>query len=98
MTSSEHPDSSFYFELMQQYESDDIFYTATFTLKKDELGNILLYPDERFVRKQACVYSHGSVIFEGEMPSMMLIAMQPDINPKHLHDLLQLRIELITEV
>lgn len=87
----------FYFDLLQQHEFDDIFYTSTFTLKRDETGNIILYPDEKYVNKKACVYSHSSVIFEGEMPEMMLIAVQPGINPKHLHDILQLRIEFTSD-
>jgi len=88
---------AFYFDLLQQHELDDIFYTSTFTLKRDNTGNILLYPDEKYVNKKACVYSHNSVIFEGDMPEMMLIAVQPGINPKHLHDILQLRIEFTSD-
>jgi hypothetical protein len=94
MQDSNNKDSAFYFELLQQYEMDDIFYTSTFTLKRDELGNIILYPDARYLNKQTCIYSHNAVIFEGEMPEMMLIAVQPGLNPRHLHDILQLRIEL----
>ena len=87
-------ENTFYYDLLQQQEYDDIFYTATFTLKKDDIGNIILYPDEKFINKKTCIYSHNSIIFEGEMPEMMLIAVQPGINPKHLHDMLQLRIEM----
>lgn len=87
----------FYFDLLQQFDWDDIFYASTFTLKQDETGNIILYPDEKYVNKKACVYSHNSIIYEGEMPEMMLIAVQPGIKPMHLHDILQLRIELTTD-
>jgi len=87
-------DRELYFQLLQQEEDDDIFYAATFTLKKDENGNILLYPDDRYVKKQAQILSHSNVIFEGEIPEMMLIAVSPGLNPKPLHDLLQLRIDL----
>jgi hypothetical protein len=90
-------DIAFYFELLQQYELDDIFYTSTFTLKKDDTGNIILYPDAKFINKKSCVYSHSSVIYEGDMPEMMLIAVQPGINPRHLHDILQLRIEMVSD-
>jgi hypothetical protein len=93
----ESKDIAFYFELLQQYDLDDIFYTSTFTLKKDETGNIILYPDAKFINKKSCVYSHNSVIFEGDMPEMMLIAVQPGIDPRHLHDILQLRIEMIAD-
>lgn len=88
-------DNTFYYDLLQQHEYGDIFYTATFTLKKDDIGNIILYPDDKYVNKQTCIYSHNSIIFEGEMPEMMLIAVQPGIHPKHLNDMLQLRIEMI---
>lgn len=91
-------DNTFYYDLLQQHEFDDIFYTSTFTLKKDDNGNIILYPDDRFINKVACIYSHNSIIFEGAMPDMMLIAVQPGINPKHLHDMLQLRIEITANV
>lgn len=87
-------ENTFYYDLLQQHEFDDIYYTSTFTLKKDEKGNIILYPDDKFINKKTCIYSHNSIIFEGEMPDMMLIAVQPGINPKHLHDMLQLRIEI----
>jgi hypothetical protein len=90
-------ENSFYYDLLQQHEFDDIYYTSTFTLKKDEKGNIILYPDDKFVNKKTCIYSHNSIIFDGEMPDMMLIAVQPGINPKHLHDMLQLRIELTND-
>ena len=90
-------DIAFYFELLQQQELDDIFYTSTFTLKKDDTGNIILYPDAKFVNKKSCVFSHNSVIFEGDMPEMMLIAVQPGLKPRHLHDILQLRIEMISD-
>jgi len=94
MQDKENEEITFLFELLQQYDWDDIFYAATYTLKQDETGNIILYPDNRFVNKQICIYSHNSIIFEGEMPEKMLIAVQPGINPKLLHDILQLRIEL----
>jgi hypothetical protein len=97
MQEKENQDIAFYFELLQQYELDDIFYTTTFTLKRDETGNIILYPDTRFQNRKICVYSHSSVIFEGEMPEMMLIAVHPGLNPRHLHDILQLRIELASD-
>jgi len=90
-------DNAFYYNLLQQNDYDDIFYTSSFTLKKDNTGNIILYPDERFINKKSCVYSHNSIIFEGEMPEMMLIAVQPGIHPKHLHDMLQLRIEITAD-
>jgi hypothetical protein len=90
-------DNAFYYDLLQQQEYDDIFYTSTFTLKKDEIGNIILYPDEKFINKKTSIFSHNSVIFEGEMPDMMLIAVQPGLNPKHLHDMLQLRLEMASD-
>lgn len=90
-------DNTFYYDLLQQNDFDDIFYTSSFTLKKDNTGNIILYPDERFINKKSCVFSHNSIIFEGEMPEMMLIAVQPGIDPKHLHDILQLRIEITAD-
>ena len=93
----ETKDAAFYFDLLQQDEQDDIFYASTFTLKRDETGNIILYPDDKFLNKQTCIYSHNSVIFEGEMPPMMLIAVQTGINPKQIHDILQLRIEMSTD-
>lgn len=86
-------DNAFYFELLQQHEWDDIFYSSSFTLKKDETGNIILYPDAKYINKKTCVFSHNNVIFEGDMPEMMLIAVQPGVNPKHLADVLQLRID-----
>jgi len=94
----EHQENAFYFDLLQQYEEDDIFYASTFTLKKDDTGNIILYPDEQFLNKKSCIYSHNSVIFEGEMPDMMLIAVQPGINPKQVYDILQLRIEITSDL
>jgi hypothetical protein len=93
MKESDKKDTAFYFELLQQHEFDDIFYTASFTLKKDSTGNIILYPDAKYINKKTCVYSHNNVIFEGDMPDMMLIAVQPGINPKHLNDVLQLRLD-----
>jgi len=90
----EHQENAFYFELLQQHELDDIFYTSSFTLTKDSTGNIILYPEDRFVNKKICVYSHNSVIFKGEMPDKMLIAVQPGLHPKNVYDILQLRIEI----
>lgn len=97
MKKKEPRDIAFYFDLLQQYDWDDIFYTSTFTLKKDDTGNIILYPDEKFINKKSCVYSHNTVIFEGEMPEMMLIAVQPGLRPMHLNDILQLRIEMMND-
>ncbi len=97
MNEQDNRDDAFYFELLQQYELDDIFFASSFTLKKDETGNIFLYPDERFLNKKTCVYSHNSIIFEGEMPAMMLIAVQPGLDPRYLNDILQLRIELAND-
>ncbi len=90
----EHLANTFYFDLLQQYEEDDIFYASTFTLRKDSTGNIILYPDARFLNRKSCIYSHNAVIFEGDLPEMMLIAVQPGIYPKQVYDILQLRIEV----
>jgi len=97
MKDKDRQDIAFYFDLLQQEEYADVFYTASFTLKKDHTGNIILYPDEKYINKKTCIYSHNSVIFEGEMPDMMLIAVQPGINPMHLNDILQLRIDFAGE-
>jgi len=93
MKELETANHGFYFDLMHQDEHEDIYYTSMFTLKRDETGNIILYPDERFLNKKTCVFSHNNIIFEGDMPDKMLIAVQTNINPKQVNDILQLRIE-----